>query len=99
MPAPLSSAVLERAIELPAPPSFDGDRKKDDASSVAASNKGKGKASSDEVKVPKWLKLGPSAFRSIVPSCPLFVTFYRREEVNLVHPNGISQLTRGEAVV
>ena len=33
-------------------------------------------------QVPKWLKLGPT-FRSIVPSCPVFVTFHRREEVNL----------------
>jgi len=57
LPAPLASAVLERAIELTAPPSFDENRKKDGPSSVAASSKGKG--SSGEVKVPKWLKLGP----------------------------------------
>ena len=62
MPAPLASAVLERAVELPAPPSFDGDRKKDVPSSVATSSKGKGKSSSGEAKVPKWFKLGPSAF-------------------------------------
>ena len=86
MPAPLASAVLERAVELPAPPSFDGDRKKDEPSPVAASSKGKG--SSGEVKVPKWLKLGPSAFRSVLPSCPAFVTFSRRE-VNPLHPDGI----------
>jgi hypothetical protein len=77
LPAPLASAVLERAVELPTPPSFDGDRKKDGPSSVAASSKGKN--SSGEVKIPKWLKLGPSAFRSIVSSCPVFVTFSRRE--------------------
>jgi len=53
LPAPLASAVLEHAVELPAPPSFDG------TSSVAASSKGKGKGSSGEVKIPKWLKLGP----------------------------------------
>jgi tether containing UBX domain for GLUT4 len=58
VPAPLASAVLERAVELPAPPSFDGDRKKDVQSSVATSSKGK-KGSSGEAKVPKWLKLGP----------------------------------------
>jgi tether containing UBX domain for GLUT4 len=57
LPAPLASAVLERAVELPTPPSFDGDRKKDGPSSVAASSKGKN--SSGEVKIPKWLKLGP----------------------------------------
>jgi len=56
VPAPLASAVLERAVELPGPPSFDGDRKKDDPPSIAASSKGKGK--SGDVKVPKWLKLG-----------------------------------------
>ncbi|KAN0138911.1 hypothetical protein V8E53_003299 [Lactarius tabidus] len=58
VPAPLASAVLERAVELPAPPSFDEDRKKDVPSSVATSSKGK-KSSTGEVKVPKWLKLGP----------------------------------------
>ena len=79
VPAPLASAVLERAVELPAPPSFDGDRKKDVPSSVATSSKGKGKSSSGEAKVPKWFKLGPSAFRSIVPFYPVFVTFYCRE--------------------
>lgn len=51
VPAPLASAVLERAVELPAPPSFDRDRKKDEPSSVAGSSRG--------VKTPKWLKLGP----------------------------------------
>ncbi|KAF8274822.1 hypothetical protein EI94DRAFT_1561231 [Lactarius quietus] len=35
VPAPLASAVLERAVELPAPPRFDGDRKKDGPSSVS----------------------------------------------------------------
>ena len=96
MPAPLASAVLERAVELPAPPSFDGDRKKDLPSSVATSSKGKGKSSSGEAKVPKWLKLGPSAFRSIVPFYSMFVTFYCRE-VNFstrMVPVCYSQLTR-----
>ncbi|KAI9451075.1 hypothetical protein BJY52DRAFT_1191292 [Lactarius psammicola] len=66
LPAPLASAVLERAVELPTPPSFDGNRKKDEpSSSVAASSKGRD--SSGEVKIPKWLKLGSSAFRLIVP--------------------------------
>ncbi len=66
LPAPLASAVLERAVELPAPPSFDGNRKKDEpSSSVAKPNRGKD--SSGEVKIPKWLKLGSSEFRSIVP--------------------------------
>lgn len=58
VPAPLASAVLERAVELPAPPSFDDDRKKDVPSSATTSSKGKGKSSSGEGKVPKWFK-GP----------------------------------------
>jgi len=56
VPAPLASAVLERAVELPAPPRFDGDRKKDGPSSVSTSGSGWGLGG--EVKVPKWLKLG-----------------------------------------
>ncbi|KAH9057886.1 hypothetical protein EDB87DRAFT_976262 [Lactarius vividus] len=58
LPAPLASAVLERAVELPTPPSFDENRKKNEPSSSVAAGSRKGKDSSGEVKIPKWLKLG-----------------------------------------
>ncbi|KAH9028521.1 hypothetical protein EDB84DRAFT_1563097 [Lactarius hengduanensis] len=68
LPAPLASTVLERAVELPAPPSFDGkNRKNDEPSSSVAAGSRKGRDLGGEVKIPKWLKLGSSAFRSIVP--------------------------------
>ncbi|KAH8981593.1 hypothetical protein EDB86DRAFT_3051381 [Lactarius hatsudake] len=68
LPAPLASAVLERAVELPTPPSFDErNRKNDEPSSSAAAGSSKGRDLGGEVKIPKWLKLGSSAFRSIVP--------------------------------
>ncbi|KAI0293812.1 hypothetical protein BC826DRAFT_969048 [Russula brevipes] len=63
LPAPLASAVLEHAVDLPAPPGFDGNQKKQEASSPAVSassssnNKGK-ESAGGEVKIPKWLKLG-----------------------------------------
>ncbi len=57
VPAPLDPAVLERAEDLPNPPSFESS----DAA-PATPNKTTGSTSSSgnkgAVKVPKWLKLG-----------------------------------------
>ncbi|KAI0297290.1 hypothetical protein B0F90DRAFT_1740778 [Multifurca ochricompacta] len=60
LPAPLASAVLEHAVDLPAPPSFDRNQKKEDTSPAvsASSSSSKAKDPSDgDVKIPKWLKL------------------------------------------
>ncbi|KAI0249856.1 hypothetical protein BJV78DRAFT_631995 [Lactifluus subvellereus] len=57
LPAPLASAVLEHAVDLPAPRGFDGNQKREDASS-AVSAPGSSSRRGGEVKVPKWLKLG-----------------------------------------
>jgi len=62
LPAPLASAVLEHAVDLPAALGFDGNQKKEEGLSPAvsaSSSSNKAKDSKDgEVKVPKWLKLG-----------------------------------------
>lgn len=61
LPAPLASAVLEHAVDLPAPSGFDGNQKKEEAPSptvlASSSNRARDTAGGD-VKVPKWLKLG-----------------------------------------
>jgi len=62
LPAPLASAVLEHAVDLPTPQGPDGNQKPGEASSRAASassssNKAKDSSGAD-VKIPKWLKLG-----------------------------------------
>jgi len=62
LPAPLASAVLEHAVDLPAPSDFDGNQKKEEASppstlSASSSNRARDTAGGD-VKIPKWLKLG-----------------------------------------
>ncbi|CCM04684.1 uncharacterized protein FIBRA_06870 [Fibroporia radiculosa] len=67
VPAPLDESILARAEDLPTPPNFDPDITSSSSSSLssapssnipsAASNP----APSTEKKVPKWLKLGPSA--------------------------------------
>jgi hypothetical protein len=64
LPAPLASAVLEHAVDLPAPSDFDGNQKKEEASppstlSASSSNRARDTAGGD-VKIPKWLKLGSS---------------------------------------
>ena len=70
-PAPLASAVLEHAIDLPTPPGFDGNQKKKETSSAVSasgpSNTVKGPTGA-EVKIPKWLKLGSSAFLPVSSS-------------------------------
>jgi len=61
VPAPLASAVLEHAVDLPAPPGFDGNQKKEEAPSptVSASSSNRARDTGGDVKIPKWLKLGP----------------------------------------
>jgi hypothetical protein len=62
--APLASAVLEHAVDLPAPSSFDGNQKKEAAPpptvSSSSSNRARDTAGGGDVKIPKWLKLGSS---------------------------------------
>jgi len=62
LPAPLASVVLEHAVDLPAPSSFDGNQKKEAAPpptvSASSSNKARDTAGGGDVKIPKWLKLG-----------------------------------------
>lgn len=63
LPAPLASAVLEHAVDLPAPSSFDGNQKKEDApppTASASSSSGARDKTGGDVKIPKWLKLGSS---------------------------------------
>ena len=71
VPAPLASAVLEHAVDLPAPPGFDGKQKKEEAPSptVSASSSNRARDTGGEVKIPKWLKLGSS--RSLSMRRPL----------------------------
>jgi len=73
LPAPLASAVLEHAVDLPAPPGFDGNQKKEGAppptASASSSNK---RGTGGDVKIPKWLKLGFSKSLSIFLP-PLFI--------------------------
>ena len=75
LPAPLASAVLEHAVDLPAPPGFDGNQKTKEAPSPAVSASSSSNRARDstggEVKIPKWLKLGSSAFLSDVSPCLL----------------------------
>jgi len=63
LPAPLASAVLEHAVDLPPPLGFDGNQKKEEGLSPAvsassSSNKAKKDSKGAEVKIPKWLKMG-----------------------------------------
>jgi len=60
VPAPLASAVLEHAVDLPAPPGLDGNQKKEGAPSptVSASGSNRARDTGGDVKIPKWLKLG-----------------------------------------
>ncbi|KAH9999211.1 hypothetical protein BJV74DRAFT_794609 [Russula compacta] len=62
LPAPLASAVLEHAVDLPAAPGFDGNQKTKEAPSSAVSASSSSNTARDstggEVKIPKWLKLG-----------------------------------------
>jgi len=61
-PAPLASAVLEHAVDLPTSEGFGGDQKQGEASSRAASASSSSNKANDstgrDVKIPKWLKLG-----------------------------------------
>jgi hypothetical protein len=84
-PAPLASAVLEHAVDLPAPPDFDGNPKKKGTSSAVSASGPSSSTVKDptgaEVKVPKWLKLGSSAFpyRSLRPCLVRNFLFQRSE--------------------
>ena len=80
LPAPLASAVLEHAVDLPAPPAFDGNQKKEEAPPPSSSNRARDKASGD-VKIPKWLKLGSSKSLSMLLLPPVYlVTFLYSEK-------------------
>ncbi|KAH9995741.1 hypothetical protein BJV77DRAFT_205820 [Russula vinacea] len=61
VPAPLALAVLEHAVDLPAPPGFDGNQKKEEGPppTVSASSSNRARDTGGDVKIPKWLKLGP----------------------------------------
>ena len=69
LPAPLASVVLEHAVDLPAPSDFDGNQKKEEApppSTVSASSSNRARdTAGEDVKIPKWLKLGSSEFLSM----------------------------------
>lgn len=67
MPAPLALAVLEHAVDLPAPPGFDGNQKKEEGPppTVSASSSNRARDTGGDVKIPKWLKLGPSTSLSM----------------------------------
>ena len=78
VPAPLASSVLEHAVDLPAPPGFDGNQKKEEVPSptVSASSSNRARDTGGDVKIPKWLKLGPSESLSMRrPPVYLVVTF------------------------
>ncbi|KAI0048994.1 hypothetical protein FA95DRAFT_1557413 [Auriscalpium vulgare] len=62
VPAPLAANVLEQAIDLPPPPSYDDKGKSSplasSSSRTLASSSSQPAAAPGEKKVPKWLKLG-----------------------------------------
>lgn len=91
LPAPLASAVLEHAVDLPPPQGSGGDQKPGEVSSRAPSasssaNKAKDSTGGD-VKIPKWLKLGHSTFINL-SHCPLLVTFSLQRS-DALHPHGL----------
>jgi tether containing UBX domain for GLUT4 len=62
VPAPLLPSIMTQATDLPLPPAFDAD-----PSQQAAETTSKRFGSSsplDQKKIPKWLKVGLSAFLS-----------------------------------
>jgi hypothetical protein len=91
LPAPLASAILEHAVDLPAPPAFDGNQKREEASSTVSapgsSNRVKVPSGGGEVKIPKWLKLGSSTSLSI--SRPYPVRNFLLQRSDALHPIGI----------
>ncbi|KAJ7243712.1 hypothetical protein C8J57DRAFT_1083585 [Mycena rebaudengoi] len=72
-PAPLAPHVLAQAVDLPPPPVFDdspsANKSASASSSSGASKQGAGAAL--EKKIPKWLKMGPSAFSLSFSLLPL----------------------------
>jgi hypothetical protein len=90
LPAPLASAVLEHAVDLPAPSGFDGNQKKEEApppSTVSASSSNR---ASGDVKIPKWLKLGSSKSLSMRRSPCLRCNFFSLlRKVTPYTPDGI----------
>ena len=70
VPPPLDPSVLSVIEDYPTPPSFERDPPPAKASSSSSSMKPHnlfGKSEDGERKLPKWLKLGPSA-------CPLIIS-------------------------
>jgi hypothetical protein len=89
--APLASAILEHAIDLLAPAGFDGNQRREEAPSAVLAPSTSSRvtdSSGGEVKIPKWLKLGPSAFLSISGPYPVHNFLFQRSD-HALHPIGI----------
>jgi hypothetical protein len=84
------SAVLEHAVDLPAPPGFDGNQKKEDARPpTSASSSNRARDTGRDVKIPKWLKLGSSKSLSIRRPC--LPCNFLTQRSDTLHPDGIIQ--------
>ena len=90
LPAPLASAVLEHAVDLPAPSGFDGNQKKEEAPPPPTVSASSSNRASGDVKIPKWLKLGSSKSLSMRRSPCLPCNFFSLlRKVTPYTPDGI----------
>lgn len=77
VPAPLASAVLSQAVDLPPPPNYDAESSISQSSaSLPAPMPSTSAVPSGEKKIPKWLKLGlsTSPHRCLTQFIPLILS-------------------------